>query len=62
MNYFNDECDYLEKRKDNGQDIDNREYNMMNTLRDKAFEVGVEILSIDETTKFGTELASLSCI
>jgi hypothetical protein len=62
LDYFNDECDYLEKRKDNGQDIDGKEYNMMNTLREKAFEVGCDILSIEETNKFSNELANLSCV
>ena len=58
LDYFNDECDYLEKRKD----VNGKEYNMMNTLREKAFEVGCDILSIEETNKFGTELANLSCV
>jgi hypothetical protein len=62
LDYFNDECDYLEKRKDNGQDIDCKEYNMMNTLREKAFEVGCELLNMEETNKFSTELANLSCV
>jgi hypothetical protein len=62
LDYFNDECDYLEKRKDNGQDIDGKEYNIMNTLREKAFEVGCEILSIEDTNKFTNELANLSCV
>ena len=62
LDYFNDECDYLEKRKDNGHDIDGKEYNMMNTLREKAFEVGCDILSIEETSKFSNELANLSCV
>ena len=62
LDYFNDECDYLEKRKDNGFDIDNREYSTMNTLREKAFEVGCDILSIEETNKFSNELANLSCV
>ena len=62
LDYFNDECDYLEKRKDNGHDIDNHEYSIMNTLREKAFEVGCDILSIEETNKFSSELASLSCV
>ena len=62
LDYFNDECDYLEKRKDNGHDIDGKEYNMMNTLREKAFEVGCELLSIEETNKFSSELANLSCV
>jgi hypothetical protein len=35
---------------------------MMNTLREKAFEVGCEILSIDDTNKFSCELANLSSI
>ena len=61
LDYFNDECDYLEKRKNNGIDIDRKEYNTMNILREKAFEVGAEILSIDDTNKFGSELANLSC-
>jgi hypothetical protein len=62
LDYFNDECNYLEKRKDNGHDIDGKEYNMMNTLREKAFEVGCDILSIEETSKFSNELANLSCV
>ena len=62
LDYFNDECDYLEKRKDNGHEIDNKEYNIMNTLREKAFEVGCELLSIEETSKFSNELANLSCV
>jgi hypothetical protein len=62
LDYFNDECDYLEKRKDNGHEIDGKEYNMMNTLREKAFEVGCELLSIEETNKFSSELANLSCV
>ena len=62
LDYFNDECDYLEKRKDNGQDIDGKEYNIMNTLREKAFEVGCELLSIEDTNKFSNELANLSCV
>ena len=62
LDYFNDECDYLEKRKDNGHDIDCKEYNMMNTLREKAFEVGCELLSIEETNRFSNELANLSCV
>ena len=62
LDYFNDECDYLEKRKDNGHDIDGKEYNIMNTLREKAFEVGCEILSIEDTNKFTNELANLSCV
>ena len=62
LDYFNDECDYLEKRKDNGHEIDGKEYNMMNTLREKAFEVGCELLNIEETNKFSNELANLSCV
>ena len=62
LDYFNDECNYLEKRKDKGHDIDGKEYNMMNTLREKAFEVGCDILSIEETSKFSNELANLSCV
>ena len=58
LDYFNDECDYLEKRKD----VNGKEYNMMNTLREKAFEVGCDILSIEETNKFSNELANLSCV
>ena len=61
LDYFNEECDYLEKRKNKGMEIDRKEYNTMNILRDKAFEVGAEILSIDDTNKFGSELANLSC-
>jgi len=61
-NYFNDECDYLEKRKNNGLNIDGKEYNTINTLRDKAFEVGCEILSLEDTNKFSNELATISCI
>jgi hypothetical protein len=34
----------------------------MNKLKEKAFDVGCDLLSIDETNKFSTELASLSCI
>ena len=34
----------------------------MNTLKEKAFEVECEILNIDDTIKFSTELASLSSI
>lgn len=34
----------------------------MNTLKEKAFEVGCEILNIEDTNKFSTELASLSSI
>ena len=52
------DCNFCNK----GFEIDNREYNTMNTLREKAFEVGCDILSIEETNKFGTELASLSCV
>ena len=62
LDYFTEECDYLEKRKTDGMDIDRKEYNTMNTLREKAFEVGCEILSIEETNKFSTELSSLSCV
>ena len=62
FDYFNEECDYLEKRKTSGLDVDGKEYNTMNTLRDKAFEVGCEILNIEDTNKFSTELSSLSCI
>jgi hypothetical protein len=62
LDYFNDECDYLEKRKNNGQDVDSKEYSTMNTLREKAFEVGCEILSIEDTNKFSNELANLSCV
>jgi hypothetical protein len=43
-------------------EIDGKEYNMMNTLREKAFEVGCELLSMEETNKFGSELANLSCV
>lgn len=61
-NYFNDECGYLEKRKNNGLNIDGKEYNTMNTLRDKAFEIGCEIVSFEDTNKFSNELATISCI
>ena len=60
--YFNDECDFLENRKNKGLDIDGKEYTTMNTLRDKAFEVGCEILNLEDTNKFSNELASISCI
>jgi hypothetical protein len=60
--YFNDECDFLENRKNKGLDIDGKEYSTMNTLRDKAFEVGCEILNLEDTNKFSNELASISCI
>ena len=62
LDYFSEECDYLEKRKTDGMDIDRKEYNTMNTLREKAFEVGCEILSIEDTNKFSTELATLSSL
>ena len=62
LDYFNEECDYLEKRKNKGLEIDRKEYNTMNTLREKALEVGCEILSIEETNKFSNELATISCI
>jgi hypothetical protein len=62
LDYFSEECDYLEKRKNNGMVIDGKEYSTINTLREKAFEVGCEILSIEDTNKFSTELSSLSCI
>jgi hypothetical protein len=62
FDYFNEECDYLEKRKTNGLVVDGKEYNTMSTLRDKAFEVGCEILNIEDTNKFSTELSSLSCV
>ena len=62
LEYFSEECDYLEKRKTSGLDVDGKEYNTMNTLRDKAFEVGCEILNIEDTNKFSTELSSLSCV
>jgi len=62
LDYFNDECDYIENRKNNGMDIDGKEYNIMKMLKEKAFEVGAEILSIEDTNKFSNELASLSCI
>jgi hypothetical protein len=62
LDYFSEECDYLEKRKNKGLNIDRKEYNTMNTLREKAFEVGCEILNIDETSKFSNELATLSCV
>jgi hypothetical protein len=62
LDYFSEECDYLEKRKNKGLDIDKKEYNTMNTLREKAFEVGCEILNIDDTNKFSNELATISCI
>ena len=60
--YFNDECDFLENRKNKGLDIDGKEYSTMNTLRDKAFEVGCEILNLEDTNKFSNELASITCI
>ena len=62
LDYFNYEFDYLENRKNKGMDIDGKEYNIMKMLKEKAFEVGVEILSIEDTNKFSNELASLSCI
>ena len=62
FDYFNEECDYLEKRKTSGLDVDGKEYNTMNTLRDKAFEVGCEILNIEDTNKFSNELSILSCL
>ena len=62
FDYFNEECDYLEKRKTSGLDVDRKEYNTMNTLRDKAFEVGCEILNIEDTNKFSNELSILSCL
>ena len=43
-------------------DIDRKEYNIMKMLKEKAFEVGAEILNIEDTNKFSNELASLSCI
>ena len=61
LNYFVDECEYMETRKNNGLDIDVKEYSTMNTLRDKAFEVGCEILNLEDTNKFSIELANLSC-
>ena len=61
LNYFVDECEYMETRKNNGLDVDGKEYNTMNTLRDKAFEVGCEILNLEDTNKFSIELANLSC-
>jgi hypothetical protein len=61
LNYFVDECEYMESRKNNGLDIDNKEYKTMNILREKAFEVGSEILNIDDSNKFSIELANLSC-
>ena len=62
LDYFTEECHYMEKRKIKGLDIDRKEYNTMNTLKEKAFEVGCEILNIEDTNKFSTELASLSSI
>ena len=62
FDYFNEECDYLEKRKTSGLDVDGKEYNTMNILRDKAFEVGCEILNIEDTNKFSNELSILSCL
>jgi hypothetical protein len=62
LDYFSEECDYLEKRKTGGMVIDGKEYNTMNTLREKAFEVGCEILGIEDTNKFSTELATLSSL
>ena len=62
FDYFNDECDYLEKRKNKGMDIDRKEYSTMNILREKAFEVGAELLNLDDTNKFSSELATLSSI
>ena len=62
LDYFRDECEYMEKRKAQGLEIDNKEYKIMNTLREKAFEVGCEILSIEDTNKFNTELSNLTCI
>ena len=61
LNYFVDECEYMETRKNNGLDVDGNEYRTMNTLRDKAFEVGCEILNLEDTNKFSIELANLSC-
>jgi hypothetical protein len=62
LDYFRDECEYMEKRKAQGLEIDNKEYKIMNTLREKAFEVGCEILSIEDTNNFNNELSNLTCV
>jgi len=61
LKYFNDECEYLDKRKDNGLEIDDYEYNKLNYLREKILELGFEISNINETNKFTNNLADLTC-
>jgi hypothetical protein len=61
LKYFNDECEYLDRRKDNGLEIDDCEYNKLNHLREKILELGFEISNINDTNKFTNNLADLTC-
>jgi hypothetical protein len=61
LKYFNDECEYLDRRKDNGLEIDDYEYSKLNHLREKILELGFEISNINETNKFTNNLADLTC-
>ena len=49
LKYFTDECEYLDRRKDNGLEIDDCEYTKLNYLREKILELGFEISNINDT-------------
>ena len=61
LKYFTDECEYLDRRKDNGLEIDDCEYTKLNYLREKILELGFEISNINDTNKFTNNLADLTC-
>lgn len=60
--FFNDEYDYLEKIKDQ-KDLSNediKDLHKMKFYKDKAEEVGNEIIEMHKTNKFSNELANLA--
>jgi hypothetical protein len=60
--FFNDEYDYLEKIKDH-KDLSNediKDLHKMKFYKDKAEEVGNEIIEMHKTNKFSNELANLA--
>lgn len=61
FDFFNNECKDLEYQKDNGLEIDKVEYNKMKFLREKSIEVGFDLNTIEESNKFSSELANLTC-
>ena len=61
LNFFIQECENYEYKIQNGLEYDKNEYNTIKSLKEKALEIGIELLNI-ENSKFSTELATLSCL